>query len=149
MKLTTPYVPGDFTPYLKFCSKKKLNLFFYFLKGYLAFREIEPCFNLYTKLLSESPAFRPQVFLFDGNGILHARGLGLASHFGVYTNTCTIGVAKNLYQMGNIQRDDSHLTKIKNLTQAGEHFLIENSNANGEILGAVRSLRIIDMAYAN
>lgn len=113
VKLTTPYIPG-----------------------YLAFREIEPCLNLYTKLVSKNPEFRPQVFLFDGNGILHPRGLGLASHFGVYTNTCTIGVAKNLYQMDNVLRDDNHLAKINSLTAAGEHFFIENSSASGEVLGA-------------
>ncbi|KAK4015249.1 hypothetical protein OUZ56_030232 [Daphnia magna] len=77
-----------------------------------------------------------QVFLFDGNGILHPRGLGLASHFGVYTNTCTIGVAKNLYQMDNVLRDDNHLAKINSLTAAGEHFFIENLSASGEVLGA-------------
>jgi len=79
--------------------------------------------------------------MFDGNGILHPRGLGLASHFGVYTNTCTIGVAKNLYQMGNILRDENHFSKINSLDAPGDHFFIENLEGNGsEVLGAVRSI---------
>jgi deoxyinosine 3'endonuclease (endonuclease V) len=77
--------------------------------------------------------------MFDGNGILHPRGLGLASHFGVCTNTCTIGVAKNLYQMGNILRDEHHLSQINSLSTPGDHFFIENSEGNRvEVLGAVR-----------
>lgn len=79
--------------------------------------------------------------MFDGNGILHPRGLGLASHFGVCTNTCTIGVAKNLYQMGSILRDENHFSQINSLSAPGDHFFIKNSAGNGgEILGAVSSV---------
>ncbi|XP_046655206.1 endonuclease V-like [Daphnia pulicaria] len=114
VKLSTPYIPG-----------------------FLAFREFEPCLNLYTKLTSKHPKLIPQVLMFDGNGILHPRGLGLASHFGVCTNTCTIGVAKNLYQMGSILRDENHFSQINSLSAPGDHFFIKNSAGNGgEILGA-------------
>lgn len=68
----------------------------------------------------------PEVILFDGNGILHPRGLGLASHFGVVTNICTVGVAKNLYQMDNIKRDGEHVSKIQTLEKPGDYFTIKN-----------------------
>ena len=98
---------------------------------------MEPCLNLYNKLVSNHPELIPEVILFDGNGILHPRGLGLASHFGVLLDVCTIGVAKNLYQMGDIIRDDVHLSKIDSLKEPGAHFFIENYETK-EVLGAVR-----------
>ena len=103
----------------------------------MAFREVEPCLSLYNKLVSNHPELIPEVILFDGNGILHPRGLGLASHFGVLSDVCTIGVAKNLYQMGDIIRDDVHLSKIDSLKEPGAHFFIENYETK-EVLGAVR-----------
>lgn len=99
---------------------------------------MEPCLDLYKKLTSNHPELIPEVILFDGNGILHPRGLGLASHFGVLSDVCTIGVAKNLYQMDDIIRDDVHLSKIDSLTEPGAHFFIENLESN-EVLGAVSS----------
>ena len=86
------------------------------LKGYLAFREVEHYLKVYQRLIENKPELKPQVVLIDGNGILHPRGFGLASHFGVLANTCTIGVAKNLHHLGdNLMRDDAHLEKIKTL----------------------------------
>src|SRR5262249_39914480 len=41
----------------------------------------------------------PQVILVDGNGLLHPRLFGLASHLGVVSSTPTIGVAKNFLQI--------------------------------------------------
>lgn len=102
----------------------------------MAFREVEPCLTLYKKLTSSNPELIPDVLMFDGNGILHPRGLGLASHFGVMQDVCTIGVAKNLYQMDNIVRDDIHTSKIHSLKEPGDHFFIEDPE--GHVLGAVR-----------
>ena len=117
--------------------------------GFLAFREFEPCLNLYTKLTSRHPELIPELLMFDGNGILHPRGLGLASHFGVCTNTCTIGVAKNLYQMGNILRDEHHLSQINSLSTPGDHFFIKNSDGNVvEVLGAVKKVKITKKCIA-
>lgn len=80
----------------------------------------------------------PQVILFDGNGILHPRGLGLASHFGVLAGVPTIGVAKNLYQMGCVVRDSQHAERSRSLEQAGSWFPIRDET--GKILAAVRQL---------
>src|SRR3546814_20781779 len=45
--------------------------------------------------------------LFDGNGILHPRGLGEASHVGVMCNIQSIGVAKTLFHVDGL---DQHQT---------------------------------------
>ena len=38
----------------------------------------------------------PDVLLFDGNGVLHPYGMGLATHGGIILKTPTIGIAKKL-----------------------------------------------------
>lgn len=80
--------------------------------------------------------------LFDGNGILHPRGLGLASHFGVLEDICTVGVAKNLYQMGSLLRDEDHKVKISHLKQKGDFFGLHH-NVDQKVLGVVRKFVII------
>ncbi|MBN1328916.1 MAG: endonuclease V [Candidatus Heimdallarchaeota archaeon] len=39
---------------------------------------------------------KPDLFMFDGNGIIHPYGLGLASQMGLELNEPTIGIAKEL-----------------------------------------------------
>ena len=105
--------------------------------GFLAFREIEPCLSLYEKLTINNPELIPQVIIFDGNGILHPQKFGLASHFGVLQNVCTIGAAKNLYQMNEILNNEEHKSKILQLQKPGDHFFIGGTSAI-DSLGAVR-----------
>ncbi|CAO3639966.1 unnamed protein product [Mucor fragilis] len=66
-----------------------------YISGYLAFREVEPLMELIQQLKTHQPELYPQVILVDGNGLLHPRQFGIASHLGVLCNTPTIGVAKN------------------------------------------------------
>ena len=92
---------------------------------------------MYQRLMENQPEMIPQVVLIDGNGVLHPRGFGLASHFGVLANTCTIGVAKNLHHLGDsIIRDDIHQAKINDLKEPGGFFLLENKDH--ETVGAVK-----------
>ena len=45
---------------------------------------------------------KPDLFMFDGNGIIHPCGLGLASQMGLELNKPTMGIAKELL-LGNYQ----------------------------------------------
>ena len=47
---------------------------------------------------------KPDVVFVSGHGILHPRGCGVASHFGVATNCATIGIAKDLL-VGEVKGD--------------------------------------------
>ena len=62
---------------------------FPYIPGYLSFREAPAILNL-IKSYHRSI----DLFLFDGHGIAHPRGLGIAAHIGVLINKPSIGCAK-------------------------------------------------------
>jgi len=63
---------------------------FPYIPTFLAYREL-PLLVKAFELLN----FKPDVILIDGQGIAHPRGLGIASHFGVYYDLPAVGVAKS------------------------------------------------------
>lgn len=82
---------------LDFVSLKVLDYFYAvaevklpYIPGLLSFRE-GPA--ILTALEKSSPV---ELIFFDGHGISHPRGLGIASHIGLFVDTPTVGVAKSL-----------------------------------------------------
>lgn len=69
-------------------GQKKVN--FPYIPTFLAFREIPSIMDAYNKL-----SIRPDIFILDGQGIMHPRKMGIASHFGVITDTVSIGCGKS------------------------------------------------------
>ena len=65
-----------------------------YLPGFLAFREL-PLILEAVKLLRTEP----DLYMFDGNGYLHPRHMGIATHASFYLKTPTIGVAKNYFHI--------------------------------------------------
>lgn len=63
---------------------------FPYVPGLLTFREGPVVQEAYAKLARE-----PDLLMFDGQGIAHPRGLGLAAHMGVLMDRPSIGCAKS------------------------------------------------------
>ena len=68
-----------------------------YIPGCLAFREIPLFLKAYDKLIT-----KPDVFVFDGNGYMHPRHMGLATHAGIIINKPTVGVAKSYYKIDDV-----------------------------------------------
>lgn len=65
-----------------------------YIAGFLAFRELPLVLETVKKL-----DINPGLFMFDGNGFLHPRHMGIATHASFYLNKATIGVAKSYYRV--------------------------------------------------
>lgn len=65
-------------------------LVFPYLPGLLSFREGPAVLAAWSALRS-----KPDLLMFDGQGIAHPRGIGIASHMGLWLEQPTIGVAKS------------------------------------------------------
>ena len=76
-----------------------------YVPGFLAYRELPAILETYNKL-----EHKPDLILVDGNGVLHPRTCGLASHLGVVLDIPTIGIAKGLL-CGNVIGDTVYIDK--------------------------------------
>lgn len=97
---------------------------FPYIPGLLSFREGPVILECIKKL-----KITPEVFIFDGQGLAHPRGMGLASHIGIILDKPSIGSAK------------SHLygTFTPPGKKRGDFSLMEDSN--GTSIGAVLRTR--------
>ncbi|MGG0276939.1 endonuclease V [Bacillus rhizoplanae] len=68
-----------------------------YISGFLAFRELPLVLEAAKKLSNE-----PDLYMFDGNGYLHYRHMGIATHASMYLKKPTIGVAKSYLKIENV-----------------------------------------------
>jgi deoxyribonuclease V len=68
----------------------EMPLVFPYIPGLLAFREGLGVLAVWEKLKT-----KPDLLMFDGQGIAHPRGIGIASQMGLWLECPTIGVAKS------------------------------------------------------
>lgn len=94
-----------------------LEIDFPYIPGLLSFRELPVVLQALEKLFRT-----PDLLLVDGQGIAHPRGLGLASHLGLWLDLPTIGCAKSrLYgDHGEVGENKGDRTAL--LDNAGEQI---------------------------
>ncbi len=98
---------------------------FPYVPTFLAFRELPALLEVYDKA-----KVKPQVYFIDGQGKIHPRRCGIASHFGVETDSVSVGVAK------------SHLYgKFSYPCSKRGCFSFVKDPKTGEVLGAVLRTR--------
>jgi deoxyinosine 3'endonuclease (endonuclease V) len=93
-----------------------------YIPGFLAFREVKHLVNLINDLKTNHPEYIPQVILVDGNGILHTKGFGLASHLGVLIDIPTIGCSKNVFNVDGINKIKVKEIANKFLNKGGDYY---------------------------
>ncbi|HXH12013.1 MAG TPA: deoxyribonuclease V [Alphaproteobacteria bacterium] len=67
------------------------DVLFPYVPGLLAFREGPALIRVFEQLTTE-----PDVLVFDGQGLAHPRGMGIATHLGLVFDKPSIGCAKSL-----------------------------------------------------
>lgn len=93
-----------------------------YIPGCLAFRELPLVLETVKKLETE-----PDLYIFDGNGYLHPRHMGIATHASFYLHKPTIGVAKHYYKIGNTDF----------IMPENKEFAYTNIEIDGETYGRV------------
>ena len=63
---------------------------FPYIPGLLSFREAPILLRAFEQIVS-----CPDVIIFDGQGIAHPRGIGIASHIGLFLDSPSVGCAKS------------------------------------------------------
>ena len=119
---------------------KIVHLTSVYIPQYLAFREAEPFQKLFAELAEEHPELYPQLILLDGNGILHPKKFGIACHLGVKLSIPTIGVAKKLFHVDGLEKNDAFKKQVKSLSAKG--VTLDLVGESGFVYG--RALRSTD-----
>lgn len=111
---------------------------FPYISGCLAFRELPLVIEAAIKLEK-----KPDLFMFDGNGILHTRGLGLAAHASFYLDSPTVGVAKHYFKI-----DEAGF--IEPGTEAGSRSdIVKNGKIIGRVIRTKQAVKPIYVSVGN
>ncbi|MEM3396636.1 MAG: endonuclease V [Thermoplasmata archaeon] len=100
-------------PTATFRATTEIN--FPYIPTYLAYRELP----LILKVLEY---YRPSLLLIDGNGILHPRKMGIATHAGIVAEIPTIGAAKSLLR-GELQGEKIFLNRELVGYRCGKYYV--------------------------
>ena len=90
------------------------KIMFPYIPTLLAYRECLPTMKALARLRK-----RADVYIFDGHGIAHPYGLGLASHLGVVLGVRSIGVAKKLLGKSTLRTIEGIKTVMMNGEKMG------------------------------
>ena len=119
-----------------------------YIAGFLAFREVSYLIKLVNKLKKKRPELVPQIILVDGNGILHYRRVGLATHLSMRVNIPCVGIAKKLLSIDNLNVEYLVPHLNEKLTKIGSFYKIHGWN-NDQVGYAVRTHQTEDVVFVS
>ena len=93
-----------------------------YIPGCLAFREVDLVLKT-VELLEHNI----ELYIFDGNGYLHPRHMGLATHAGILLDKPSIGIAKSYFKIEGVNY----------IEPQNEDFAYEDIIINNELYGRV------------
>lgn len=109
-----------------------------YIPGCLAFREIPLFLNAYDLL-----EHNIDLFFFDGNGYLHPRHMGLATHAGILIDKPTIGIAKSYYKIANTE------FKMPEEKRGSYEDILVGGDVYGRVLRTKNKVRPIFISIGN
>lgn len=109
-----------------------------YIPGFLAFRELPLVIEAVKKL-----TMQPDLYMFDGNGYLHYRHMGIATHASFILNKPTIGVAKSYLKI-----QDVDFIMPENLTGSYTNIVI-NNEVYGRALRTTKNVKPIFVSCGN
>nr|WP_235318454.1 MULTISPECIES: endonuclease V [Lysinibacillus] len=109
-----------------------------YIPGFLAFRELPLVIEAVKKLTKQ-----PDIYMFDGNGYLHYRHMGIATHASFFLNKPTIGVAKSYLKIQDVDF-------IMPENQRGSYSdIIINNEVYGRTLRTTKNVKPIFVSCGN
>jgi len=104
------------------------KLRFPYIPAFRAYRELNSLISCYEKIEN-----RPDVIFMKAHGTAHPRGLGLASHFGVLTDSCVIGICDGVMEGlnvegDNVKRDSKVVGKLVKVIEYGKEVVVSIGN---------------------
>ena len=110
-----------------------------YMPGFLAFREL-PLILKTAEMLETAP----DLFIFDGNGYLHPRHMGIATHASFYLNKPTVGIAKTYF------RADQKTDYTEPENEAGSYTdIVINGEVYGRALRTQKDVRPVFISVGN
>lgn len=109
-----------------------------YIPGCLAFRELPLVLETVQKLEA-----KPDLYMFDGNGYLHPRHMGIATHASFYLGRPTIGIAKSYYKI----RDTDY--SMPPTAQYAYTNLVIDGEIYGRVLRTMKDVRPVFVSAGN
>ena len=109
-----------------------------YIPGYLAFRELPLIIKAAKKL-----SITPDLFIFDGNGFLHPRHMGIATHASFFLGKPTIGIAKSYFKIEGVD-----FRMPENVAGSYEDIII-NNDIYGRVLRTHKDVKPIFISCGN
>lgn len=108
--------------------------------GFLSFRELPLVLEAVKQI-----KIIPDIFIFDGNGILHPKRMGIATHASFYLNKPCIGVAKTFFR----SEENLSFDMPDNCIGASTNIISSNNEILGKALRTRENCKPIFVSVGN